>query len=248
MNKFEQLVEMVDRGASLEERTALFHEITVDLSRKIYESLLADEGEVDDLMGDETHGDDFDVEADPTDDMVDAAPDAGDFEADDSTEADLEDRVVDLESQIEELVAEFEQLMNQEDGESAEGEEDGESAEDDLAADSEDLAPEDDEDLDADMQALAEAVELFKVGEVKGGDNGANAKSVVAANSGKKPTSSSASPVKVDTTAEAGRGKVAHTEFAGKWNAKAELTKAAAPATAKDAGNTRSVLEGKKRK
>lgn len=124
----------------------LFHDIVVEKSREIYESLLAedfedseleeahdDEEEVDEAMDDEVEenfgmemeaGDDEhdDMGGDASDDMM------GDVEADDEEhgefgdeEGDIEDRVVDLEDALDELKAEFEALMGGEEGEGHEG-------------------------------------------------------------------------------------------------------------------------------
>jgi len=140
----------------------LFHEIVVEKSRDIYESLLEndleeeeveeaekcdDDEEVDEATDEEvdesdedldeaTNEDDdeeveegfdldeFEVEADPMDDMGgDPADDMmGDIEADADDEdkgddEEIEDRVVDLEDALDDLKAEFEKMMSDDDGE-----------------------------------------------------------------------------------------------------------------------------------
>ena len=137
-NKFEKMLELLvneDKEAAQE----LFHEIVVEKSRDIYESLLEDEAtdeevdeatdeevdeatdeEVDEASEDDLEEnfdlDEFEVEADPmanmdqTDDMM---ADLGmDDEGDDEEgDDDVEDRVEDLEDALDDLKAEFEKMM-----------------------------------------------------------------------------------------------------------------------------------------
>lgn len=272
--KFEKLVDMViTESASKEEMDALFHDIVVEQSRKIYESLMDDSGDMDDLMFDvdaDEEGLEYDLEeglddidgdgdidlgdhdeVDPTDDMVDLDADETHFDdsdVDGEHEADLEDRVVDLESQIEELTAEFERLMAEDgDVEGGDDTELGDESDADLDMDGEDVQ---DPDL-GDEDDLKESVSLVKVPAPKMGDNGANSKSPVAANAGQKgmPTR----PVRASTSVETGRAapKVApiSTKFrneAGISAAKLDAVKK--PAVAKDTGNVKSVMESRKRK
>jgi hypothetical protein len=123
-NKFEQLIELFiaedEQGAK-----DLFHEIVVEKSRDIYESLV-DEDQVEETAevdedAEEIEESDFDeaeLGGDAADDMID------DIEADeeglsmeDEHEGDeeIEDRVVDLEDALDELKAEFEALMGGDD-------------------------------------------------------------------------------------------------------------------------------------
>jgi len=154
-SKFEQMLELLINEET-DKAKELFHDIVVEKSREIYESLLAEDfnedgmpGEVDpnapqggegelapgtEGMGDEFSGDD------ETDDMM------GDIEGDDEMGGDvtlsgdevtdLQDRVVDLEDALDSLRDEFESLMGgEEDGEMGPeepemgDEEDGEMAE-----------------------------------------------------------------------------------------------------------------------
>jgi len=123
-NKFEQLIELFiaeDEAAAKD----LFHEIVVEKSRDIYESLV-DEDQVEETAEveeavEEVEESDFDeaeLGGDAADDMID------DIEADeeglsmeDEHEGDeeIEDRVVDLEDALDELKAEFEALMGKDD-------------------------------------------------------------------------------------------------------------------------------------
>ena len=119
-----------DKAAAQE----LFHEIVVEKSRDIYESLLEDEAEVDeadDEAVDESDEDldenfdldTFEVEADddmgPTDQTGDLAADLGmnmddegeEGDEDEGEEGDVEDRVEDLEDALDDLKAEFEKMM-----------------------------------------------------------------------------------------------------------------------------------------
>lgn len=136
MNKYEALIEHIINNDEAKAR-ALFHDIVVEKSRDIYESLMDEEYEeegmhgknpvdslVDEITMDETHigededqfgmddsdemGDDMDSDMNPMDDMSDMG---------DESEGGLEDRVMDLESELNELKAEFEQLMAGEEGE-----------------------------------------------------------------------------------------------------------------------------------
>lgn len=124
MNKYEQLIEHIINDEEGQAR-ALFHEIVVEKSRDIYESLMDEEyaeediggSQVEDMMDeitmDETNGigegDDMD-DMEPEMDMDNMEP-----EMDMGSNDDLEAKVMDLESELEALKAEFEALMgNQE--------------------------------------------------------------------------------------------------------------------------------------
>ena len=141
MNKYEQLIEHIINDDDAKAR-ALFHDIVVEKSRDIYESLMDEEYAeedihsgnqvdrmMDEIQGDETmEGDDEmgmggdDMDMDDMDDMdMDDMDDMG-------GEQDLEAKVMDLESELEALKAEFEALMG---GESDE-EEPGDMGDDDM--------------------------------------------------------------------------------------------------------------------
>ena len=124
-NKFEQLIELFiaedEQGAK-----DLFHEIVVEKSRDIYESL-TDEDQVEetaeveeDAVEEEIEESDFDeaeLGGDAADDMIDdiEADEEGLSMEDDDGEEEIEDRVVDLEDALDELKAEFEALMGADD-------------------------------------------------------------------------------------------------------------------------------------
>ena len=180
----------------------LFHQLVVEKSREIYENILAedftteeaeeeeldeeaaeddeeleeaaeDDEEMDESFGFAEGGDEEDsgdIGGDAGDDFVDDI-DAGD-EGDEEGmggEGDIEDRVVDLEDALDDLRAEFEALMGDEGGDDMGGMDD--MGDDDMGGmDDMDKMPED--------SFMREYVE--KVGNPKHGDNGANAKSIVA--------------------------------------------------------------------
>jgi hypothetical protein len=131
MNKYEKLIEYIINDESDRARE-LFHEIVVEKSRDIYESIMDDEEEtvggnpaeglVDELQRDvqmdeegiSEEEDDMDMDADMGMDMdhdMDQGDDEMDHHADVGGEEALEDRVMDLEDALDELKAEFDQLM-----------------------------------------------------------------------------------------------------------------------------------------
>jgi hypothetical protein len=203
--KFEQLIELII-NENEEQARALFHDIVVEKSREIYESMMDEEmdegmgGQVGDLMDEinaeeaggmtEEEESDEDVEDIEMDDEVEM--DADDSE-DMGGEEDLEDRVVDLEDKLDQLMAEFESIMGDEEGEEMDmdmeaGDEEGEEM-----------------DMDMDMEAgdeeeVMEAVQLQKVS-VTHGDNGVQTKSPGLQNSGQAGMDSK--PVKFAGDAEA---------------------------------------------
>jgi hypothetical protein len=201
MNKFEQLIEYVINDDEAKARE-LFHDIVVEKSRAIYEEMMEDEEELeenDDMMGgDEADSLIDDIETEESgismedDEMgMDVEMDdgmGGDGFADeefggDEEDAGLEDRVVDLEDKLDELMAEFESLMGDEAGE-GHGDE-----EMDMDMDMEVGDGMDDEEVvddELETEGMFEAVTLKAVPKPTHGDNGQNAKSPVAANSGAK--------------------------------------------------------------
>lgn len=199
--KFEQLIDLII-NENEEQAKALFHDIVVEKSREIYESIMEDEmaGQTADLLdeiGDTVAGDEEGM-AEGEDEDLDLGDDEGEDEVIDldggeedfeGGEEDLEDRVVDLEDKLDQLMAEFEEIMGGE-----EGAEDLEAGEEDLeAADDEFGAAEDEE-------AMMEAVQLQKVS-VTHGDNGAQTKSPGLVNSGQAGMDSK--PVKFSGASEA---------------------------------------------
>ncbi len=199
--KFEQLIDLII-NENEDQARALFHDIVVEKSREIYESIMEDEmaGQTADLLdeigdtvaGDEegmAEGEDEDLDLgddEGEDEVIDL--DGGDEELDlEGGEEGLEDRVVDLEDKLDQLMAEFEEIMGGE--EEVAGEEDFGDAEEDFGA-----AEEDEE------AAMMEAVQLQKVS-VTHGDNGAQTKSPGLVNSGQAGMDSK--PVKFSGASEA---------------------------------------------
>jgi len=192
MNKFEKLIEYVinedDKKAS-----DLFHEIVVEKSRNIYEGLMDDDMDddqvgdlIDDVKADHIQEDDMDDEMtamEPEGEEVGFgdgeldAPTAGAFG--DEAEEDLEDRVVDLEDKLDELMAEFDSIIGDE-----EGMEPGMEPEMEPGMEPE-MEPEMDDGIG---EGIYEDVSLTKVtkGVSNSSEDADNKKSPVAANSGKR--------------------------------------------------------------
>ena len=130
------------------------------------------------------------------------------YDHDEAGEGDIEDRVIDLEDKLDELMAEFEAIMGGED-DGIESDLDGEMG-DEVAGDA--LA-QDDTMAFGDDEAMMEAVTLDKVAVPKMGDDGANTKSVVPANSGARGMA--ASPVRMTGDTAQGRPTPKSTDVAG---------------------------------
>jgi len=185
--KFEQLIDLIINEQD-EKARELFHEIVVDKSREIYESIMDEEmmgeenpemvGEVGDLMDE--------ISAEQTGDVVEAEDDLEDLdsEMDDEAEEAGDDLTHDLEAgsdeepkdlgdvkdKFEELLADFERILQGEEGEESEEEvvDVSEASEDD-----EEAVEESAEEME---EEVMEAVQLQKVS-VTHGDNGSNTKS-----------------------------------------------------------------------
>jgi hypothetical protein len=200
-SKFEQMLEHLVNEES-DKAKELFHQLVVEKSREIYENILSEdfttEAEEDEEMDESAEEDEEAVEeakdedeedldenfgfaeAGDEEDTGDIGGDAGDdfvsdIDAGDEGdeegmggEGDIEDRVVDLEDALDDLRAEFEALM----GDEAGGDDMGDMGGDDMGG-MDDMGDE-----ESDDSFMREYVE--KVGNPKGGDNGANAKSIVA--------------------------------------------------------------------
>jgi hypothetical protein len=223
MNQFEQLIEYVINDDEQKAR-ALFHDIVVGKSREIYESLMAEEEELeeaqdDDLDEDAMAGDASDeliadVQAEEQNDMSMEAEGDDDMDADDDMdsdnmggdgEEDLEDRVMDLEDKLDELMAEFEDLMGGDgmgDGDGFGPDEGGDAIEMD---DTEEMMPE------MGNYGMMENVSLKAAPKpVTAEEGGVNKKSTVAANAGAKgPVGSTVRPV--STTGAEAQGRPAPT-------------------------------------
>ena len=176
MNKYEKLIEYIVNDEQDKAR-ALFHDIVVEKSRGIYESLM-DEEQYDETMGgnavedmvDEVSADEEGMQEaeDDMDDMDgdeigtddDDMGDMPDMGGDEEGEGDLEDRVMDLESALDELKAEFDAMMADEGGDDMGGMDDMDMGSDDdedmmknsmFEADEDKEEKEDDEEDEEDM-------------------------------------------------------------------------------------------------
>ena len=170
MNKYEQLIEHIVNEDEAKAR-ALFHEIVVERSRSIYESLMDEEHPSDDSVGDLVHSVDADehgVHAEDAEDGMDMPGDdmggepgdemGMDMGGEDGSAPATKDDIMDLESAIDELKAEFDRLMG--DGgadmggeEDFGGDDDTEEFGDEEGAEDEEGSEEDEED---DEEAVAE--------------------------------------------------------------------------------------------
>jgi hypothetical protein len=248
MNKpsFEQLIEYVINDEEAKARE-LFHQIVVEKSRTIYESLMDEDEQIDedDAMG-RTDQYDEAMGGDQADDLIDdvEAEEQGMQEAEDDEEMDmevdmdadgddavdmdmevggdegLEDRVVDLEDKLDELMAEFESMMGGAD-----------------EVDSPDMTGMEVDDTEFETEGMGmapipmeEAVSLKAVSAPKHGDDGANKKSPVAFNSGARGMAST--PVKMTGTEAQGRPAPTTKDLIGKvGNSPAQGTQNPKPAT-----------------
>ena len=251
--KFEKLIDLII-NENEEQASELFHEIVVEKSKAIYESIMEDEmmdddleegigGQVGDLL-DEINAEEQGVREEEEDEIdIDSEEvfDIGGDEDEFGGESEVEDAVIRIEDKLDELMAEFESIMGKED-----------DLEDEMDADVSDMGDEEvDVDVDVDDEELvAEAITLQKV-TAKMGDNGSQTRSPVDANSGSK--GSVAKPVNFDDGNSGEQGRPAPTakdvdgasgfqNQPGK-NAKA-LSAAPKPVTAQASGvNTKSVID-----
>ena len=265
--KFETLIDLII-NENEEQARAVFHDIVVEKSREIYESMMDDEmgeggigGQVGDLIREidvEEQGmaeaEDDDLEFDSEEDEVLDIEDGEDDEYGDEMggEEGLEDRVVDLEDKLDQLMAEFEDIMAGDGDETdAEFDDEAEEAGKDFTKDLEDGNDED---------AMMEAITLKKVS-VTHGDNGVQTKSTVDANSGQagmdsRPVKFSGASESVPTGPKGPSNAYSKGESsvkdANNWkNApaqnNADLTAAPKPVTKDEAGKVRSpVAESRK--
>ena len=124
MNKYEQLIEYIINEDE-DKAKALFHDIVVEKSRDIYETLIDEETVEETIGGNEVEDLVDEIQADETDGIPeDAEEDMGaeeemmggddEVDAEEGGEEDLEDKVMDLEKELDELKAEFDALMSDE--------------------------------------------------------------------------------------------------------------------------------------
>jgi hypothetical protein len=254
--KFEKLIDLII-NENEEQASELFHDIVVEKSKAIYESIMEDEmmdddleegigGQVGDLLDEinaEEQGvreEEDEIEID-SEEVFDIGGDEDDEFGAEGGESEVEDAVIRIEDKLDDLMAEFEAIMGQDD--------DIEDEMGDMDADVSDMGDEEvDVDVDVDDEELvAEAITLQKV-TAKMGDNGEQTRSPVDANSGQKGMD--AHPVDFDKGDESGRpaptakdvdGASSFQNQPGK-NAKA-LSAAPKPVTTQASGvNTKSVI------
>lgn len=206
--KFEQLIDMII-NENEEQARELFHEIVVEKSREIYESIMDEEmmgeggmvGQVGDLMdeisaeeaGGMTEGDEeleFGDEENGDEEVVDI--DADDMGGEEGAE--VEDAVIRIEDKLDQLMAEFEQIMGGDDmgaddmGDDDMGDDMG--GEEDFGGDDDMMEAEEIDEEDDLEESVMEAVQLKQVGGStynkygSMGDNGAQTKSPSLQNSG----------------------------------------------------------------
>ena len=196
--KYETLINLIINEDDSQARE-LFHDIVVEKSREIYESIMEEEmmddegmgGQVGDLLDEinaeesgVTEEDESDIEFDDEaeEDGEDLTHDMEMDNDDGEDSEEVEDAVIRIEDKLDQLMAEFEEIMG------------GGAAGDDLG---------DEVDFEAGAEEeVMEAVQLQKVS-VTHGDNGAQTKSPVAANAGKAGMDSK--PVNFGSADEKGR-------------------------------------------
>jgi hypothetical protein len=252
MNKFEQLIEYVINDDEAKARE-LFHDIVVEKSRAIYEEMMQEEEEqieedmdeeldeeveeVEEGMGGDQAGDlidDIEVEEEGISMEGDDDMDSEDHHDDMGGDEELEDRVVDLEDKLDELMAEFESLMG---GDDMGGDEEMDVEVSD-EFDTPDMDSEEVVDDELETEGMYENVSLKAVSKPTHGDNGANTKSPVAANSGAKGMA--AKPVRAG--GDGGNGRPAPTAKDMGSTTQPNVKPAPKPHLAQAAGvNTKSV-------
>lgn len=206
--KYETLINLIINEDEAQARE-LFHDIVVEKSREIYESIMEEEmmddegmgGQVGDLL-DEINAEESGVTEEDESDMEfdDEAEEDGedlthDMEMDNDDGEDseeVEDAVIRIEDKLDQLMAEFEEIMG--------GGANGNDNDMMKMGDDNDMMEMDDDDMSE--EAMMEAVQLQKVS-VTHGDNGVQTKSPVAANSGKAGMDSK--PVNFGSADEKGR-------------------------------------------
>ena len=248
--KFDKLIDLII-NENEEQAKDLFHDIVVEKSREIYESIMAEEemmdddleegmgGQVGDLA-DEINAEESGISEEEDEIDIDSE-EIFDIDGADESEAgdEVEDAVIRIEDKLDDLMAEFEAIMGQDD-----------DIEDEMG----DMGDMGDEEVDVDVdvddeELVAEAITLQKV-TAKMGDNGSQTRSPVDANSGQKGMDSH--PVDFDKGSdEKGRANPTAKDVDGASgfqnqpgkNAKA-LSAAPKPVTAQASGvNTKSVID-----
>lgn len=208
--KFDKLIDLII-NENEEQAKDLFHDIVVEKSREIYESIMAEEAMDDDDMHeseehvgemmDEIAAEEQGVSEDEDEQIDIESEEIFDIDGDSGEESsEVEDAVIRIEDKLDELMADFDEIMADED--------ELKGRDDEMDADLHDIEDEiDDQEVDVDVsvddeELVAEAITLQRV-TAKMGDNGENTKSPVDANSGQKGMD--AHPVDFDKGDESGR-------------------------------------------
>jgi hypothetical protein len=232
--------------------SALIHNYYVDMGRKVYEDIMADDlnleeepldgiaNAVDEVDADLTEVDDdeempADDEMSPTDDVADGMDADPEMDAgSDATAADVADAMVDVESALAKLKAEFEEMLTGTDT-------DGDDEAGEMASDDGEMAMGD----EMPAESIEESVELSKVGSPDNGDKADEKHSPVAGKNpvGARPAvkfgagstegvASGTSPAKAPSAQDQG------------GNSRPNVTKVAKPGTApgREAGSSPNVL------
>ena len=258
IKKFDKLIDLII-NENEEQAKDLFHDIVVEKSREIYETIMAEEMMDDDLeegmggqvgdLADEINAEESGISEEEDEIDIDSE-EIFDIDGADESEAgdEVEDAVIRIEDKLDDLIAEFEEIMGKED--------DLEGRDDEMDADLHDIEGDiDDQEVDVDVnvddeELVAEAITLQKI-TAKMGDNGEQTRSPVDANSGQKGMD--AHPVDFDKGNAGEQGRPAPTakdvdgasgfqNQPGK-NAK-PLSAAPKPVTAQASGvNTKSVID-----
>jgi hypothetical protein len=211
IKKFEKLIDLVINEDN-ERANELFHEICVEKSREIFESILAEDdmedddmmegdegdmgGQVGDLL-DEINAEEEGMTEDEEED-IDFGDEEVEFGSDEDGEdleggEEVEDAVIRIEDKLDQLMAEFEDIMGG--GADAGDDMDFGGEEGDMDGDEMDFGDEG----DMDDEAMMEAVQLKKIS-VTHGDNGVQTKSPGLQGSGQAGMDSH--PVKFSGAAE----------------------------------------------
>ena len=209
--KFEQLIDLII-NENEEQARELFHDIVVEKSREIYESIMDEEmmgeegmgGQVGDLMdeisaeeaGGMTEDDDIGFD-DDEEEIIDIDSDQMHDEA---ADGEVEDAVIRIEDKLDQLMADFEKIMG--------GDDDGMGDEEDFGDEEEMMGSEEgEEEVDDEEEGSAEMMEAIQLKNVPGlygskigGDNGAQTKSPGLQNSGQAGMDSK--PVKFSGASE----------------------------------------------
>ena len=225
--KFEKLIDLII-NENEEQARELFHDIVVEKSREIYESIMDEEmmgeggmvGQVGDLM-DEINAEEAGGMTEDDEEMDFGADDGEgdaeviDIDADDVGDeeggAEVEDAVIRIEDKLDQLMAEFEEIMGGDAGADDMGDDAGDEEDfgDEEGGEEEMMEASDDEEDDSEddlEESVMEAVQLKQVGGStynsygKMGDNGAQTKSPGLQNSGQAGMDSK--PVKFSGASE----------------------------------------------